>query len=128
MRAQLAGRALAIAWSAGGRLLAVALAGGGVSLRSRSGAQAAALCTPGPVAAIAWRPPRCARGSTEPRLHAFARAACAGWRQTASAACSLHTRPAHCGAEWWADATMSWRQHGLAVCHVTRAAPWAKPF
>jgi len=78
------GGALAIAWSAGGRLLAVALAGGGVSLRSRSGAQAAALCTPGPVAAIAWRPPRCARGPTEPRLHAFARVASAGRRRTGS--------------------------------------------
>lgn len=58
---QLVGLAVAAAWSAGGQRLAVALAGGGVSLRERSGAEAAALCLPAPVASIAWRPAECAQ-------------------------------------------------------------------
>lgn len=57
---QLPGTALAVAWSASGRRLAVALAGGRVTLRERSGAEAAVLRTPAPVGAIAWRPPLCA--------------------------------------------------------------------
>lgn len=66
VRRQLPGTALALAWSASGRRLAVALAGGRVTLRERSGAEAAALRTPAPVGAIAWRPPLCAPVACRP--------------------------------------------------------------
>lgn len=55
---------MAASWSAGGQRLAIALAGGGVSLRERSGGEAAVLRLPAPVAGIAWRPAECAACST----------------------------------------------------------------
>ncbi|KAK9825902.1 hypothetical protein WJX81_003715 [Elliptochloris bilobata] len=59
-RHKLPGTAVAAAWSASGRRLALLLAGGGVNLRERSGTEAAALRMPAPATALAWRPPMAA--------------------------------------------------------------------